>query len=85
MLNPLQRFPAVDTQRRAPSPTMAQRDQRRDQPRRRQGHAELTADEYYLLILNIDMGGQFFFRENMDDAGSSHPVTGDIDMHKRTT
>ena len=26
---------------------------------------QLTADEYYLLILNIDMGGQFFFRENL--------------------
>lgn len=28
------------------------------------GGTELTADEYYRLILNIDMGGQFFFREN---------------------
>ena len=32
------------------------------------GGTELTPDEYYLLILNIDMGGQFFFRENRDGA-----------------
>jgi hypothetical protein len=32
------------------------------------GGTELTPDEYYLLILNIDMGGQFFFRENKDGA-----------------
>jgi hypothetical protein len=35
--------------------------------------AELTADEMYLLILNIDMGGQFFFRENLNSAGSATP------------
>ncbi|HXJ21711.1 MAG TPA: hypothetical protein VMT03_15915 [Polyangia bacterium] len=29
------------------------------------GNAELTPDEYYLLGLNIDMGGQFYFRENL--------------------
>jgi hypothetical protein len=29
------------------------------------GGTELTPDEYYLLILNIDMGGQFYFRENL--------------------
>jgi hypothetical protein len=34
---------------------------------------ELTADEHYLLILNIDMGGQFFFRENLNTAGSATP------------
>jgi hypothetical protein len=30
------------------------------------GHPELalTEDEYYLLILNADMGGQFYSREN---------------------
>ena len=37
------------------------------------GYAELTADEMYLLILNIDMGGQFFFRENLNSAGSATP------------
>jgi len=29
------------------------------------GGTELTPDEYYLLILDIDMGGQFYFRENL--------------------
>jgi hypothetical protein len=29
------------------------------------GGTELTPDEYYLLSLNIDMGGQFYFRENL--------------------
>ena len=29
------------------------------------GGTELTPDEYYLLSLNIDMGGQFFSRENL--------------------
>jgi hypothetical protein len=29
------------------------------------GGTELTPDEYYLLMLNIDMGGQFYFRENL--------------------
>jgi len=37
------------------------------------GYPELTADEHYLLILNIDMGGQFFFRENLNTAGSATP------------
>ena len=45
---------------------------------------ELTADEFYLLILNIDMGGQFFFRENLNTAGSA-PRNGDIDMHTNKT
>ena len=33
------------------------------------GGTELTPDEYYLLILNIDMGGQFYFRENFRNRG----------------
>ena len=60
MLNPPQRFPTVDMNNRAftgdalatafaPAHTGVQ----------------LTADEYYLLLLNIDMGGQFYFRENL--------------------
>ena len=28
------------------------------------GGTELTADEYYLLILSTDAGGQFYSREN---------------------
>jgi len=55
MLNPPQRFPSVNTSVRAfPGAT---------HPVDVAG-VELTPDEYYLLILNIDMGGQFFFREN---------------------
>jgi hypothetical protein len=38
------------------------------------GGQELTPDEYYRLILNIDMGGQFFFRENKD--GAQEPLMG---------
>jgi hypothetical protein len=72
LLNPPQRFPAVDKTVRAfgsapfsmnvggtpmqfpgtPHPVDV-------------GGTELTPDEYYLLILDIDMGGQFYFRENL--------------------
>ena len=57
LLNPPQRFPAVDT-------TMhfcdaATHDQM------------LNVDQDYLFILNIDMGGQFFFRENKEEATST--------------
>jgi len=56
-LNPPQRFPSVQMGTRAFSgQTHAAA----------VGGTELTADEYYLFILNIDMGGQFFFRENLD-------------------
>ena len=43
------------------------------------GHPEweLTADEYYRFILNIDMGGQFYFRENNDSA-QAYNMTGSI-------
>jgi hypothetical protein len=58
-LNPPQRFPTVDESVRAfPGPTHAAT----------AGYTELTPDEYYRLILNIDMGGQFYFRENKDTA-----------------
>ncbi|MBC8131578.1 MAG: hypothetical protein H7X95_01250 [Deltaproteobacteria bacterium] len=54
-LNPPQRFPVVDeTVRRFPGaihPVDV-------------GGTALTPDEYYLLSLSIDMGGQFFSREN---------------------
>jgi hypothetical protein len=60
-LNPPQRFPSVDLATRAlPGGTHAAA----------VGGPELTADEYYLLILNLDMGGQFFFRENKSGATS---------------
>ncbi|HEY2728769.1 MAG TPA: hypothetical protein VGK52_02440 [Polyangia bacterium] len=61
-LNPPQRFPGVDATVRAFAaggihPNDA-------------GHPEweLTPEEYYRFILNIDMGGQFYFRENRDVA-----------------
>jgi hypothetical protein len=63
LLNPPQRFPAVDSSVRLvpgmmPHPVDV-------------GGVELTPDEYYLLGLNIDMGGQYFFRENLDEAGTA--------------
>jgi len=63
MLNPMQRFPTVNTSARAfsdRSVTNGAISHAADK-----GFPELTADEMYLLILNIDMGGQFFFRENL--------------------
>jgi hypothetical protein len=60
-LNPPQRYPVVDTSvRRYPGqvhPTEV-------------GGTELTPDEYYLLGLSIDMGGQFYSRENKDEAAA---------------
>ena len=59
-LNPMQRFPAVDPGTRfvAGGPVHPTD----------MGGMELTPDEYYLLGLSIDMGGQFFSRENKDEA-----------------
>jgi hypothetical protein len=31
------------------------------------GVPDLTPDEYYILGLSLDMGGQFFSRENKDE------------------
>jgi hypothetical protein len=54
-LNPPKRFPTIDPNVRAfPGPNHPAD----------VGGTELTPDEYYLLILNIDMGAQFYFREN---------------------
>jgi hypothetical protein len=71
MMNPVQRFPSVSTSVRAfadRSVTNGAISHAADK-----GYPELTADEHYLLILNIDMGGQFFFRENLNTAGSATP------------
>jgi hypothetical protein len=54
-LNPPQRFPAVDANVRAFGGAVHPTDM---------GGMALTPDEYYLLILNIDMGAQYYFREN---------------------
>jgi hypothetical protein len=64
-LNPPQRFPSVNLANRFKSGTPHPVDV---------GGQELTPDEYYLLILNIDAGGQFFFRENK--AGATQYVGG---------
>jgi Hydrazine synthase alpha subunit middle domain len=61
-LNPPQRYPTVDMNTRLTTVTphlIAQ------------GQKDMTADEYYLLGLNIDMGGEYFFRENLDEAGAT--------------
>jgi len=54
-LNPPQRFPTIAQDVRAfPGP----------QHPADVGGPALTPEEYYLLILNIDMGAQYYFREN---------------------
>jgi hypothetical protein len=60
-LNPPQRYPVDMNTRLMPGvmPHLLQ-----------EGQADMTADEYYLLELNIDMGGEYFFRENLDEAGT---------------
>jgi hypothetical protein len=60
-LNPPQRYPAVDMNTRLTTVTPHLLEQ---------GQPDMTADEYYLLGLNIDMGGEYFFRENLDEAGT---------------
>ncbi|HLK94058.1 MAG TPA: hypothetical protein VKZ18_29465 [Polyangia bacterium] len=61
-LNPPVRYPAVDMNTRL-SPGVT--------PHLiAQGQADMTADEYYLIGLNIDMGGEYFFRENLSEAGT---------------
>jgi hypothetical protein len=66
-LNPPQQYPTVDTTvRLVPGLTAHPVDV---------GGTELTPGEYYLLGLNIDMGGQYFFRENLDEAGATNYPT----------
>ena len=66
MLNPPARFPTVDMNDRA----FAGKPVHPAEVGTYNGHDgadakyQLTADEYYLLILNADNGGQFYFREN---------------------
>lgn len=59
MLNPMQRFPSVDTNVRAFGATVHPTEV---------GGQGMTADELYRLILSIDMGGQYFSRENKTEA-----------------
>jgi hypothetical protein len=71
MLNPPLRYPSVDLTQRAfgaaaPHPA---------EVGTTAGHLgtdpkyTLTADEYYLMVLMADMGGQFFSRENIPGGG----------------
>ncbi|MEZ4402695.1 MAG: hypothetical protein R3B06_21925 [Kofleriaceae bacterium] len=55
VLNPPQQFPSVDMNHRAFTGMPAHA---------RDLGVELTADEYYLLVLMADNGGQFYSREN---------------------
>ncbi len=71
MLNPMQRYPVVDANVRAFSDRSSTGGAITHAAK--VGAPELTADEYRLLIMNIDMGGQFFFRENLNTAGSATP------------
>ncbi len=61
-LNPPQRYPLDTNTRLVPGLAVHPVDV---------GGTELTPDEYYLLELNIDMGGEYFFRENLDEAGAT--------------
>jgi hypothetical protein len=62
-LNPMQRFPMDLNTRAFTGDAMATA-----HAASHAGVPALTADEMYLLILNIDMGGQFYFRENLEGA-----------------
>jgi hypothetical protein len=57
-VNPIQQFPT-------PDPSVHRFDTKVHPTT---GNVPLTASEYYLLGLSIDMGGQFFSRENKDEA-----------------
>ena len=75
MLNPVQRYP-VNTSVRAFTDRTFNGKQITGgmiSHAAHRGFTELTPDEIYLLTLNIDMGGQFFFRENLNTAGSATP------------
>ncbi len=73
LLNPPQRYPSVDKSVRAFGSApfamtvggTAMSFPGTPHPADVAGGTELTPDEYYLLMLNIDMGGQFYFRENL--------------------
>jgi hypothetical protein len=73
LLNPPQRYP-VDTATRAFGPQQLGSTTYMFSGNPHlvdEGQADMTPDEYYLLALNIDMGAQYFFRENLDEAGAT--------------
>jgi hypothetical protein len=65
-LNAPQRFPVDETVR---TPLSAQATHAAHQTAY---GSTLTPDEYYLLILSIDMGGQYFSRENRDESTGTY-------------
>jgi hypothetical protein len=62
-LNPVQQFPNQD-------PGVRAFDTAAFPPHAAQLGVELTPDEYYLLTLAADLGGQFYSRENAPNAGN---------------
>src|SRR5262249_9767289 len=65
MLNPPARFPALDTTDRAfPNPVHPSEVGTYNGIDGADPSLQLTADEYYQIILTADDGGQFYFREN---------------------
>ncbi|HVZ71047.1 MAG TPA: hypothetical protein VHJ20_01620 [Polyangia bacterium] len=71
MMNPPQRFPSIDTTVRAfGAGGIHPNDITGDNT------LELSPEEYYRFILNIDMGGQFYFRENRDSASAYYATGG---------
>ncbi|HEY4187163.1 MAG TPA: hypothetical protein VGP07_18955 [Polyangia bacterium] len=68
MLNPVQQFPVVDaTVHRCTSAGNCAKNLMGLVHTTEKGVPDLTPGEYYLLGLSIDMGGQFFSRENRDE------------------
>ena len=65
MLNPPQRYPSVDLSKRA-FPTAVHPSEVTNYNGHNGADAkyQLSADEYYMLILMADNGGQFYSREN---------------------
>jgi hypothetical protein len=74
LLNPPQRYPTIDTTRRAYAGPVHPA----EVATAINGHSgsdakyQLSPDEYYLLILMADMGGQFYSRENIYAARGGH-------------
>jgi hypothetical protein len=72
MLNPPARYPQVDTTKRAFSgmPIHPAEVSSYNGHNGADAKYALSPDEYYLLILNADSGGQYYFRENKPAAGT---------------
>ena len=65
MLNPPQRYPSEDFTKRAfPGPAHPAEISNYNGHNGADAKYQLSADEYYMLILMADNGGQFYSREN---------------------